>query len=116
MGAAAQLLQGERRGGLWRRGREEEGGELWEKIMDLIQTAFHEGGMADEATWQTAVLIQKGRKEYKGIGIVEEMRKVMAEILHRRLTASITYHDFLYGFCLVAAHVPPPSRPSCFSI
>ena len=29
---------------------------------------------------------------------MEVMCKVVAEILHRRLTASITYHDFLHGF------------------
>ena len=54
--------------------------------------------MAEEATWQTLVLIQKGRKEYRGIGLVEVMWKVVAAILHLRLTAAITYHDFLHGF------------------
>ena len=43
-------------------------------------------------------MIPKGRKEYRGIGIVEVMWKTVAAILHRRLTASITYHDFLLGF------------------
>ena len=33
-----------------------------------------------------------------GIGLVEVMWKVVAEILHRRLTTAITYHDFLLGF------------------
>ena len=54
--------------------------------------------MEEEATWQTVVLIPKGRKEYRGIGLVEVMWKVVAEILHRRLTTAITYHDFLHGF------------------
>ena len=66
--------------------------------MDLVQTAFREGEMAEEATWQTVVLIPKGRKEYRGIGLLEVMWKVMAAILHRRLTTAITYHDFLHGF------------------
>ena len=30
---------------------EEEGGELWGKLVDLVQTAFREGGVAEEATW-----------------------------------------------------------------
>ena len=38
------------------------------------------------------------KKYYRGIGILEVMWKVVAAILHRRLTASITYHDFLHGF------------------
>ena len=39
-----------------------------------------------------------GKKDYHGIGLVEVMWKVAAEILNRRLTASITFHDFLHGF------------------
>ena len=54
--------------------------------------------MAEEATWQTVVLIQKGKKEYRGIGFVEVMWKVEAEILHRRLTTAITHHDALHSF------------------
>ena len=30
---------------------EEEGGGNWEKLVDLVQTAFREGGVAEEATW-----------------------------------------------------------------
>ena len=66
--------------------------------MDLIQTAFREGRLTEEATWQVVVLIPKGGEDYRGIGLVEVMWKVVAVILNRRLTASITYHDFLHGF------------------
>ena len=66
--------------------------------MDLVHTAFREEEMAKEATCQTVGLIPKGRKEYRGIGLVEVMWKVVAEILHRRLTTNITNHDFLHGF------------------
>ena len=44
------------------------------------------------------VLIPKGKQEYQGIGLVEVMWKVMAEILNCRLTSSITYHNFLHVF------------------
>ena len=77
---------------------EEEGGEHWENLVDLVQTAFWEGEMAEEATWKAVAMILKGRKEYRGIGLVEVMWKVVAAILHRRLVTSITYHDFLHGF------------------
>ena len=43
-------------------------------------------------------MVSKGRKEYRGIGLVEAMWKVVAAILHRRLTTAITYHDALHGF------------------
>ena len=44
------------------------------------------------------VLSPKGKKDYRGIGLVEVMWQLVSEILNFRLTASITFHDFLYGF------------------
>ena len=44
---------------------EEEGGDLWGKLVELIHTAFREGGTKEEAKWQTVVLIPKRRKEYR---------------------------------------------------
>ena len=41
---------------------EEEGGELWGKVVEITQTAFWEGKLAEEATWQTVVLIPKGKR------------------------------------------------------
>ena len=79
----------------------EEGGPTephWENLVELIQTAFRERELTEEATWQAAVLIPKGKKYYRGIGLVEVMRKVVAAILNFRLTASITDHDFLHIF------------------
>ena len=70
----------------------------WERLVDLIQTSFREGRLTEEATWQSMFLIPKGGKDYPWIGLVEVMWKVVAAILNCRLTASITYHDFLHGF------------------
>ena len=39
-----------------------------------------------------------GKKDYRGIGLVEVMWKVVAAILNRRFKSSITYHNFLHGF------------------
>ena len=44
------------------------------------------------------VLIPKGEKDNHGIGLVETMWKLVAEILNWRFTASITFHDFFHGF------------------
>ena len=76
----------------------QEGADNWTRFVDLVQTAFREGKLAEEATWKSVVLITKGKKEYQGIGLVEVMWKVVAAILNRRFTASITYHDFFHGF------------------
>ena len=66
--------------------------------MELVQTAFRDGDLAEEATWQVVVLIPKGKGDYRGIGLVEVMWKVVAVILNRCLTSSITFHDVLHGF------------------
>ena len=39
-----------------------------------------------------------GGKDYRGIILMEVVWKVMAAILNRRFTFSITYHDALHGF------------------
>ena len=82
------------------RGREgtREGAENWARVVELVQMAFKDGYLAEEATWQVVVLIPKGKKDYQGIGLVEVMWKVVAAILNRRFTSSITYHDALHGF------------------
>ena len=76
----------------------QEGEDNWTRFMDIVQTAFREGELAEEATWQAVVLIPKGKKDYRDIGLVEVIWKVVAAILNCRFTASITYHDFLHGF------------------
>ena len=69
----------------------------WEMAVNMVQTEFREGQLAEEAMWQVVVLITKEKKYYCGIGLVKVMRKVVAAILNRQLTDSITFHDFLHG-------------------
>ena len=76
---------------------EEEGDDLWGKVVELTQTEFRDGNLAEEATWQTVVLIPKGKGEFRGIGLVEVIWKLLTLILHRRLTM-IKLHDVLHGF------------------
>ena len=76
----------------------QEGADNCTRFVDLVQTTFREDKLTEEATWQAVVLIPKKKKDYRGIGLVEVMWKVVVVILNRRLTASITYHDFLHGF------------------
>ena len=51
-------------------------------MVDLVQMTFREGRLAEEAVWQAVVLIPKGGKYYRGIGLVEVMWKVLAENLN----------------------------------
>ena len=67
-------------------------------MLEIVQTAFVEGQLAEEATWHAVVLIPKEKKDYHGIGLMEVMWKVVAAILNLRITASITFYDFLHVF------------------
>ena len=70
----------------------------WERVVDLVQTAFREERLTEEATWQVVLLVTKGKNKYRGIDLVEVMWKVVATILNSRLAVSITFHDFLHVF------------------
>ena len=67
-------------------------------MLELMQLDFRYGVIAEEAAWQAVVLIPKGGGYYRGIGLVGVIWKGVALILNRRLTADITYHDYLHGF------------------
>ena len=54
----------------------------WERVVDLVHTAFGEGRLAEEKTWQAVVMIPKGKMT----------------ILNLRLTDSITFQDSLHIF------------------
>ena len=58
-------------GGERERRKEDEG--HWERVVELIQTAFWDGELAEEATWKAVVLIPKGKGDYRGIDLVEVM-------------------------------------------
>ena len=64
----------------------------------MVQMAFRDGDLAEEATWQAVFLTHKGKKDYRGIGLVEVMWKVVAAILNICFTSSITYHNDFHGF------------------
>ena len=38
--------------------------------VDLVHLTLLEGKLAKEAPWQAVVLITKGKKDYRGIGLV----------------------------------------------
>ena len=79
-------------------GRKERETTKWEKVVELVQLAFRDGIIAEEAAWQAVVLILKGVGEYHGVGLVEVIWKAVEVIINCRFTAAITYHDSLHGF------------------
>ena len=70
----------------------------WEKVVALEREDFGEGRLVEEAMCQAVVLIPKEKRDCCGIGLAEVVWKVVVMILNSRLTASITYHNLIYGF------------------
>ena len=48
--------------------------------------------------WNMVVLIPKGEvRDFRGVGIVEVIRKTITGLLKRLLTSMIGFHDILHG-------------------
>ena len=43
----------------------------WAKVLWIIWLLFAEGGLPEELTWETMVLLTKGEREYQDIGMME---------------------------------------------
>ena len=68
------------------------------QVVSVIQVEFGKGYIPETLMCTTMVMIQKGKGEYKGIGLVETIWKVCTSIVNSRLQSSIVLHDALHGF------------------
>ena len=66
--------------------------------MELVQKAFRDRVLVEEAILQAVVLILKGGDNYHSTSLVEVVWKAVTVILNFCFTPSITYHDSLHGF------------------
>ena len=46
----------------------------------------------------TVALIPKGGGDYRGIGLLEIIWKVIESIINRRIVVKVHFHDSLHGF------------------
>ena len=70
----------------------------WQKVVWLVQEPFRTGRLNQEALWSAVVLLPKGNGDFRGIGLIEALWKVIEKIIDRRLSDSIQFHDVLHGF------------------
>ena len=71
----------------------------WEKVVAIIQVEFREGELVESCSCQTVVMISKGvGTNFRGIGLVEVLWKVISGIINHRISSSIQFHDALHGF------------------
>jgi hypothetical protein len=71
-------------------------GENWKLFVEMVQVVWTYGIIPRQLLWSTVVLIPKGREDYRGIGLLEPIWKVLERIMDRRLDA-IELHDCLHG-------------------
>ena len=73
-------------------------GRRWEVVVQLVQVMFRYGTVPEEIAWVKMVLVLKGKREYRGLRIVEVLWKVCSVVVNCRLKRSVVLHDALCGF------------------
>jgi hypothetical protein len=92
-------IRGEHLKGWLARAHLEEGDSSnWLRLVELVQLAFRTGELPDQMAWSVMVLLPKGGGDYRGIGLVEVIWKLIASIINARLKVTINFHDTLHGF------------------
>ncbi len=98
MGMQAELLKE------WLRGikREEaahgvEGaGDHWRLFVALMQATWESGTVPTQMSWMVIVLLPKGGGDYRGIGLLDPMWKVVEKIMVARMSC-LELQDCLHG-------------------
>ncbi|KAL7551798.1 hypothetical protein ACHAWF_014996, partial [Thalassiosira exigua] len=72
-------------------------GNRWQALVKLVQVIWERGEIPRQLLWVIVVLLPKGGGDYRGIGILEPIWKLLEAIIDRRLNA-IEFHDCLHGY------------------
>ncbi len=73
-------------------------GDEWNVLVRLVQAVWDKGKIPTQLGWVVTVLIPKGGRDYRGIGLLEPIWKVIERVMDHRLEA-IVLHDSLHGWC-----------------
>ena len=73
-------------------------GKTWDEFVELCSSVWVTGTIPQQMCWVVTVLILKGGGEYRGIGLLEPIWKVLERVMDIRLE-KIILHDSLHG-CL----------------
>jgi hypothetical protein len=68
----------------------------WEALVQLVQAVWDDGKIPTQLGWVVTVLIPKGGGDYRGIGLLEPIWKVIERVIDKRLEA-IALHDSLHS-------------------
>ena len=71
-------------------------GDNWKPFFQLVQAVWAQGTIPRQLVWSIVVLIPKGWGDYRRIGLLKPIWKVLKWIMDHRLDA-IELHDCLHG-------------------
>ena len=71
-------------------------GKEWEALLQLVQAVWEEGRIPTQLGWVVTVLIPKGGGDYRGIGLLEPIWKVIERMIDKWLEV-IAQHESLHG-------------------
>jgi hypothetical protein len=74
-------------------------GDKWRALLQLVQAMWDEGKIPPQLGWVITVFIPKGGGDYRGIGLLEPIWKVIEERVMDHWLEPIALHDSLHG-CL----------------
>jgi hypothetical protein len=74
----------------------EEIGGRWRMFVTLLQAIWERGDIPQQMTWMIIVLLPKGGGDYRGIGLLDPIWKVVEKVMVARLSV-IKLHDCLHG-------------------
>jgi hypothetical protein len=71
-------------------------GDNWRLLIGLIQAIWTQGKILQQLTWVIVVLLPEGGGDYRGIGLLGSLWKVVKHIMDWRLSA-LPLHEALHG-------------------
>ena len=66
-------------------------------LVDIVQRMWRMGEVPQEFGWTVLVLVRKGTTDTRGIGLLENLWKVVEALIDTYIRASIQFHDVLHG-------------------
>ena len=73
------------------------GGEMWEKVVQLVQWCIESGQVPQSFKCGALVLIPKAEQgKYHGIALLESVYKLISGLINHRVSCAVRYHDSIH--------------------
>ena len=72
--------------------------ENWNNLVERVRHIWETGELPTALPWSVLVLIPKGGGDFRGIGLLEIVWKLMSKIIDRRIKHTVHWNDSLHGF------------------